>query len=61
VVRGDPASRAFSVCYLRGGELIAIETVNQNRDQIAGRKMIAARARPDPAKLADPAVALRDA
>jgi 3-phenylpropionate/trans-cinnamate dioxygenase ferredoxin reductase subunit len=61
VVRGDPASRAFSVCYLRGGELIAIETVNQNRDQIAGRKMIAARARPDPAKLADPAVAVRDA
>ncbi|HET9863931.1 MAG TPA: FAD-dependent oxidoreductase, partial [Steroidobacteraceae bacterium] len=41
VVRGDPASRAFSVCYLRAGELIAIETVNHTRDQIAGRKMIA--------------------
>jgi 3-phenylpropionate/trans-cinnamate dioxygenase ferredoxin reductase subunit len=61
VVRGDPASRAFSVCYLKAGELIAIETVNHTRDQIAGRKMIAARARPDPAKLADPGVALRDA
>lgn len=61
VVRGDPASRAFSVCYLRGGELIAIETVNHAKDQMAARKLIAARARPDRAKLADPAVALKDA
>jgi 3-phenylpropionate/trans-cinnamate dioxygenase ferredoxin reductase subunit len=61
VVRGDPASRAFSVCHLKAGELIAIETVNHTRDQIAARKMIAARARPDPVRLADPDVALRDA
>jgi 3-phenylpropionate/trans-cinnamate dioxygenase ferredoxin reductase component len=60
VVRGDPASRAFSVCYLRAGELIAIETVNHAKDQMAARKLIAARARPDRARLADPAVGLRD-
>ena len=48
VVRGDPASRAFSVCYLRGGELIAVETVNHTKDQMAARKLIPARARPDP-------------
>jgi 3-phenylpropionate/trans-cinnamate dioxygenase ferredoxin reductase subunit len=60
VVRGDPAARAFSVCYLKRGELIAVETVNHARDQMAARKLIAARARPDPAKLADDAIALKD-
>ena len=61
IVRGDPASRAFSVCYLKAGELVAVETVNHTRDQMAARKLILARARPDRAKLADPAVALKDA
>jgi 3-phenylpropionate/trans-cinnamate dioxygenase ferredoxin reductase component len=61
VLRGTPAARAFSVCYLRGGELIAIDSVNAPKDQMAARKLIAARARPDPDKLADPAIALRDA
>jgi 3-phenylpropionate/trans-cinnamate dioxygenase ferredoxin reductase subunit len=60
VVRGDPASRAFSVCYLRRGELIAVETVNHMKDQMAARKLIPARARPDPARLADDTVALKD-
>jgi 3-phenylpropionate/trans-cinnamate dioxygenase ferredoxin reductase component len=60
ILRGEPASRAFSVCYLRGGELIAVETVNHTKDQMAARKLIPARARPDRAKLADPDIALRD-
>jgi 3-phenylpropionate/trans-cinnamate dioxygenase ferredoxin reductase subunit len=61
IVRGDPASRSFSVGYLRDGELIALDSVNQARDQMAARKLIAARVRPDVAKLADPAIALKDA
>lgn len=60
VLRGDPASHAFSACYLRGGELIAIDTINSAKDQMAARKLIAAHARPDPARLADPAIALKD-
>jgi 3-phenylpropionate/trans-cinnamate dioxygenase ferredoxin reductase subunit len=60
IVRGDPASRAFSVCYLKAGELLAVETVNHAKDQMAARKMIPARARPDRAKLADGANALKD-
>lgn len=60
VMRGAPAARSFSACYLRGGELIAIDTVNQARDQMAARKLIAAHVRPDPRRLADPAVALKD-
>ncbi len=61
VLRGTPAASGFSVCYLRGGELIAIDSVNAPKDQMAARKLIAARARPDLNKLADPKVALKDA
>jgi 3-phenylpropionate/trans-cinnamate dioxygenase ferredoxin reductase subunit len=60
VMRGDPATRAFSACYLRGGELVAIDSINAAKDQMAARKLIAAHARPDLSKLADPAVALKD-
>ncbi|MGH8288510.1 MAG: NAD(P)/FAD-dependent oxidoreductase [Steroidobacteraceae bacterium] len=60
VMRGDPASHIFSACYLRGGELIAVDTVNSPKDQMAARKLIAARARPNPGRLADAAVPLKD-
>jgi len=60
VLRGDPATRAFSCCYLRDGELIALDAVNHAKDFMAARKLIAERARPDPGRLADAAVALRD-
>jgi 3-phenylpropionate/trans-cinnamate dioxygenase ferredoxin reductase subunit len=60
VVRGSPASRSFSACYLRAGELVAVDTVNHPKDQMAARKLVAAHARPDPAKLAQPGIALKD-
>jgi 3-phenylpropionate/trans-cinnamate dioxygenase ferredoxin reductase component len=60
VTRGSPASRSFSTCYLREGELIAIDSINSPKDQMAARKLIAARARPNLEKLANPAVAMKD-
>ncbi|HTD12106.1 MAG TPA: FAD-dependent oxidoreductase, partial [Steroidobacteraceae bacterium] len=60
VTRGAAAARSFSACYLRGGELIAIDTINQPKDQMAARKLIAAHARPNLDKLADGGIALRD-
>src|SRR6202140_1504370 len=57
---GAAAARRFSACSLRGGELIAIDTVNAAKDQMAARKLIAAHARPNLDKLADAAIALRD-
>jgi len=60
VTRGAVAARSFSACYLRGGELIAIDTINAAKDQMAARKLIAAHARPRPDKLADGGIALRD-
>jgi len=60
VMRGTPEARSFSACYLLNGELIAIDTVNSAKDQMAARKLIAARARPNVDKLADPNLPLRD-
>ena len=44
VLRGDPATRSFSVCYLKGRELLAVEAVNHSKDYMAARKLIAERA-----------------
>jgi 3-phenylpropionate/trans-cinnamate dioxygenase ferredoxin reductase subunit len=60
VMRGTPGARSFSACYLLEGELIAIDTVNSAKDQMAARKLIAARARPNVDKLADPNFPLRE-
>jgi 3-phenylpropionate/trans-cinnamate dioxygenase ferredoxin reductase subunit len=60
IVRGSPVTRSFSVCYLRGGELIALDSINTPKDQMAARKLIAVHARPNIDKLADPGVALKD-
>jgi len=60
VVRGAPATRSFSVCYLRGGELIAIDSINAPKDQMAARRLITAHACPNLDKLADAATALKD-
>jgi 3-phenylpropionate/trans-cinnamate dioxygenase ferredoxin reductase component len=61
VTRGNPSSRSFSTCYLRHGELIAIDSVNSPKDQMAARKIIAARGRPNLDKLADATIPLKDA
>jgi 3-phenylpropionate/trans-cinnamate dioxygenase ferredoxin reductase subunit len=60
ITRGSPASRSFSVCYLHDGELIAVDTVNSPKDQMAARKLVAARVRPDRAKLTEPSHPLKD-
>lgn len=53
VVRGRPFARSFSVCYLRDGALIAIDTINSARDQMAARKLVGVGLRPALDKLAD--------
>lgn len=55
VLRGDPATRNFSVMYLREGRLIAADTVGAPRDHLALRKLIAAGGSVDAARLADAA------
>jgi 3-phenylpropionate/trans-cinnamate dioxygenase ferredoxin reductase component len=61
VLRGDPASRSFSVCYLKGRELLAVEAVNHSKDYMAARKLIAERAQMHLDKLADSDLGLKEA
>ena len=40
VLRGDPATRSFSVLYLKGGKLIACDAVNMIKDYVQARKLV---------------------
>jgi len=59
VLRGDPQTRKFAAFHLRDGVLAAVEAVNSAPDYIAGRRLIAARARVAPERLADVTVPAR--
>jgi 3-phenylpropionate/trans-cinnamate dioxygenase ferredoxin reductase subunit len=61
VLRGTLESRSFSICYLKGRELLAVEAVNHAKDYMAARKLIAERALLDPEKIADPDRGLKEA
>ena len=61
VLRGDPAARSFCLCYLRAGELIAVDALNNAKDYMAARKLIAERVHLDAARIADAAIPLKDA
>ncbi|MCC5794742.1 MAG: FAD-dependent oxidoreductase [Chromatiales bacterium] len=54
VVRGDPATRSFAVFYLDGDRLVAVDAINSAREFMLSKKLIAAGARLDTARLADP-------
>ena len=60
VLRGDPASRSFSVIYLRAGAVIALDCVNATRDYVQGRKLVLDGTTIDPARLADAATPLKN-
>jgi 3-phenylpropionate/trans-cinnamate dioxygenase ferredoxin reductase subunit len=59
VVRGDVASRSFSVIYLRQGRVLAFDCVNATSDFIQGRNLVAANTSVPREKLADLTVPLK--
>ncbi len=59
VTRGDPATRSFSVIYLKAGRVIALDCVNAVRDFVQGKMLVVQGTRADPAILADTDVALK--
>lgn len=60
IVRGDVASRAFSVLYLRQGRVIAIDSVNRVADYAQGRKLVEHGIMALPDLLADASVPLKE-
>jgi 3-phenylpropionate/trans-cinnamate dioxygenase ferredoxin reductase subunit len=61
VLRGDPAARSFAAFYLRAGQLIAVDAINSPREFIAGKKLVASRARIAHDVLRDPKIDLTTA
>jgi NADPH-dependent 2,4-dienoyl-CoA reductase/sulfur reductase-like enzyme len=58
--RGDQAGAKWAACWLAGGRLVATLTVALPRDLLQARRLIEAGSQVDSARLADPAVAVRD-
>ncbi len=60
VLRGDPATRSFSLIYLKAGKVIALDCVNMTRDYVQGKALVVAGAKIDPADLADTSRPLKE-
>jgi 3-phenylpropionate/trans-cinnamate dioxygenase ferredoxin reductase subunit len=60
ILRGDIAAGRFAVFHLRNGVLIAVEAVNAPAEFMGGRLMIGRQARVDAARLADPAISMKE-
>ena len=60
VLRGDPASRSFSIVYLRQGKVVAIDSVNLVKDFVQGKRLVEQAAVIAPERLADCAIPLKE-
>lgn len=61
VRRPGKSPEHFSVLHFADdGRLLAVESVNSPGDHMMARKLVAAGARPDPARITDPAVPLKE-
>ena len=60
VTRGDPATRSFSVVYLKQGRVIALDCVNAVKDYVQGKKLVETGAVIAPERLADTGLLLKE-
>ncbi len=60
VVRGEPASRSFSLVYLKNEAVIALDCVNAPRDYVQGRKLVETAAKLGSVQLADTSKQLKE-
>jgi len=60
VIRGNVGTDRFSVFYLLGDRLLAVEAINSPADFMGGKRMIASREPLCAARLADPAIPIKD-
>lgn len=60
VLRGEPSARSFSLIYLKGGRVIALDCISAAKDFIQGRALVEKGAVIDPARLADAGTPLKE-
>ena len=58
VTRGEVASRAFSILYLKRGQVVALDCVNATKDFVQGKRLVTDGRVIDPDTLRDTSVAL---
>jgi 3-phenylpropionate/trans-cinnamate dioxygenase ferredoxin reductase component len=59
IQRGDPEARSFSIVYLRGGKVIALDCVNAVKDYVQGRALVTGGVAPAKDALANPEIPLK--
>jgi 3-phenylpropionate/trans-cinnamate dioxygenase ferredoxin reductase subunit len=59
ILRGDPATRSFSIVYLKAGRVIALDCVYATRDHVQGRALVVAGAVLPASSLADAEIPLK--
>jgi 3-phenylpropionate/trans-cinnamate dioxygenase ferredoxin reductase subunit len=59
ILRGDTATRSFSIVYLKEGRVIALDCVNATKDYVQGRALVTGGATPSVEMLADAAIPLK--
>ena len=60
VLRGDPATRRFSVIYLKQGKVIALDCVNMVKDYVQGKALVVGGAQFTAEQLADTSLTLKE-
>lgn len=60
ILRGDPATRSFSIVYLKDGHVVALDCVNSVKDYVQGRALVLARANLDVVALQNIAKPLKE-
>lgn len=53
VLRGNPQARSFMALYLRGGQVIAADAISRPGEFLSAKKLVAARIKASPQRLAD--------
>lgn len=59
IVRGDVASRSFSIIYLKQSHIVALDCVNSVKDYVQGKALVAGRMHADPDILRDVSIPLK--
>lgn len=60
IVRGDPGNRSFSCIYLAGSRMLALDAINNPKDFLQAKKLIADGAAMDVERLPDAGIELKD-
>lgn len=60
VLRGSPADRKFAVFYLRNGQLLAVDAVNDAPSFLMGKKLIQTGARLAPDEISDTSLSIKE-